>query len=146
MTSIQAEPTIRTVPVSIEVKLEIHNRAEFQKEGHFVCGLKDRNNPILQRPWEGELVYILTWYNPHGGQMLRVMSDSPEGADLLMADAVRSMCNEYFMLMQCSKAADQTHAQMLKDFEALKTAYEGLQGPGAAVDCIRSARIKEALG
>ncbi len=50
-------------------------------------------------------------------------------------------------MFQMSKgAADNTHAQLLRDFDAVKARLDGLQGAGAAAQVIREARIAEAIG
>lgn len=151
------------VCVSFEVSLEIHNRAQFQKDGHFVCGLKDLNGH--ERPWEGELLYVMTLWHMQGAQhwgngtpqhlgeghntpvqVLRVMGDSPEVASQLMADGIRANLNAYAMLLEVKREADKTAQQESKDFAACRAKLDEISGPGSAVEAIRAARIRELVG
>lgn len=161
MSSLQSTSK-QSVSVPFEVELEIHNRSEFQKEGHFVCGLKDwPNNPTIERPWRGDLLYLYTFLNPHGWSrktqdidgnisetpfLFRAMSDSPEDAARILSDAIRSYIVECFMLQQSSRAADENAAQLRKDFEAVKVKLDSLSGPGSSAASIREARIAEMVG
>lgn len=162
MSSLQAKSE-RAVSVSWQVEMEIHHRETFQKEGHFVCGLKNENGD--SRPWEGELLYVLTLWHMKGPQkwehgtasnlgeglndpiqVLRVMADSPEAADVLMADGIRANLNAYAMLLGVNTSYMNQTVQLRKDFEAVKTKLNEVAGPDAAVNTIREARIREYVG
>ena len=162
MSSLQAS-SVRSVSLSFDVSMEIHNRAQFQKEGHFVCGLKDANGH--ERPWQGDLLYVLTLWHMKGAQhwgngtpqhlgeghntpvqVLRVMADSPEAADQLMQDGIRANVNVVAMLAEVKREADNAATQLAKDFAAVKAKLDEVSGPGSSVEAIRQARIRELVG
>jgi hypothetical protein len=145
----------QSVSVSWDVEMEIHNRDQFQKEGHFVVGgLPDSQHWPIERKWEGELLYVMTLRHmdrrAEGGdagiQVLRVMGDSPESAAALMADGIKANLNTFAMLGEVKKEADKTAAQMAKDFEAVKAKLDAEKGAGSSVEAIRAARIMEFVG
>lgn len=70
-----------TVSPSFECDAEMHPLAEFQAQGHFVCGMTDENG--FRRPWGTEWVHVLTLKHK-GEQVLRIMADTRAEANRLM--------------------------------------------------------------
>lgn len=77
--------TIMISPV-FECEYEVHEKDIFQVEGHFVAGLKDDNG--FRREWIGNEVHVLTLRH-QGEQVLRMMADSLEAVEKLMASEIR---------------------------------------------------------
>jgi hypothetical protein len=76
------------------IVIETHDRAQFQKEGHFVPRMVDEHG--MPRDWQGEAVFIGTLNHElvnefgqvnEGGrqQILRVYADSPKELQRLMS-------------------------------------------------------------
>jgi hypothetical protein len=83
-----------TIDVDFVCLLDIHNRKQFQADGHMLFSLykpnpKPEELDIL-RPWEGEDVYALRLMYK-GQQVHRVMSDSLQDATRLMAEGLRNV-------------------------------------------------------
>jgi hypothetical protein len=83
-----------TLKVEFAVELEVHQRAQFQKEGHMLFQLygpgdKPEDLPI-RRPWQGNQVFVVATSSVVGDvkQKLRVMSDSGEDAMRLMHEQI----------------------------------------------------------
>lgn len=95
------------IPVYFDVLHEVHDRRQFQSEGHFVPGLRERdaegNLTLLPRKWEGSKVHALTLMTEGGKQVFRIvnpytnepqsafraLSDSREDAEILLRDQIR---------------------------------------------------------
>jgi hypothetical protein len=86
----------RTVSVRFTMETERHDREIFQKEGHFVPGMKDVNG--FRREWDGPLVFVGTiWQDVRDvqgqvtgrNQVLRVLADSPMELERLMQLAIK---------------------------------------------------------
>jgi len=80
------EPQTLTLQIPFTCESEQHEKTSFQKDGHFISGLKDENG--RRRDWEGNEVHIVS-LKFKGEQVLRVMSDSLEDAQRLMVIAIQ---------------------------------------------------------
>jgi hypothetical protein len=82
------------VSVPFDCELEIHNREQFQKDGHMLFNLYAPNpvegQPDVLRPWDGTNVYAIRLMYK-GAQVHRVMSDSLEDAKRLMTEGLRNL-------------------------------------------------------
>lgn len=80
-----------TITLNFECEPAKHDLIQFQKEGHFVPGMKDENG--YRRHWEGTDVHTLTLRHAESNrepvQLLHVVADSPEESERLMRQAIQ---------------------------------------------------------
>lgn len=91
------------VDVGFACEVEQHNLQEFQKAGHFVCGLTD--DAGFRREWATSEVHILT-LRYKGEQVLRVMADTHGEAVRIMEAELR---NTFFALWMNSRQVGFNH-------------------------------------
>lgn len=104
--ALRESKTERTFSVPFEVLHETHDKETFQREGHWVPALRERDaNGLLtpkEREWKGATVHAMTLLGSDGkpvmfadpstsknDSMCRVVSDSLEDAERLMEDCIR---------------------------------------------------------
>ncbi len=81
------------IPVYFEVEHEVHDKKQFQEEGHFVPALRELdaegNFTRAPREWKGGNVHALTLKSPDGTQRLRALSDSHADAARMLGNQIR---------------------------------------------------------
>lgn len=91
----EIDKSTMSLAVGFAVEVERHDKATFQKEGHFVPGMKDENG--FRREWDGPLVFVGTiWQDVRDvqgqvtgrNQVLRVLADSPQELERLLRLAI----------------------------------------------------------
>jgi hypothetical protein len=80
-----------TIDIRLLADIEIHDRKQFQKQGHMLFALTSPGDtpdaPLIRRPWEGNEVFIAVINGPKPLK-LRVMSDSLEDCLRLLEESV----------------------------------------------------------
>lgn len=83
----------KAIAVQFTCEYQTHNLEEFQKGGHTVPGMVDEEQ--RRREFEGDTVHVLE-LKYLGGQVVRVLGDSVEEVERLMALRVPEVLFAYF--------------------------------------------------
>jgi len=99
------------VSIPFMAQSEVHDRKQFQAEGHWVSGLTDDKG--FRRPWQGDKVYILT-LRRQGEIVARAQGDSAEDVKRRMSQNLEGLFWAMWTAQQL-QVGDQGAFQALKD-------------------------------
>lgn len=136
--------------VMFTIEVERHDKARFQKEGHFVPGMKDANG--FRRDWDGPLVFCGTiWQEVRDvqgqltgrNQVLRVLADTPQELLRLFDLNIR---DTFFALWQAQQLQANTFERMRVEHDEHNEliGWMGENFPGLDTDGLTSAGIAKA--
>lgn len=132
--------------------IERHEKAKFQKEGHFVPGMKDENG--LRREWDGPLVFVGTiWQDVRDvqgqitgrNQVLRVLADSPDELDRLLQLAIKDSFFAWYSAQQLQASTFESYRKHVDEHNQFVAAYAGWTGMPENAASVSTATVASLL-